>query len=162
MILPLTLAVVFMIIVAIVYTFIKPVPWEGYDNVPSSYFVPGVTPGGYDDDSALSPAAAMNVGAEKLVASAALPAMNLSEAEANWGKMTSETCYRTDIGESLKKTRNYLQRTNNYEHVYPDSCSAPNHEFVGTFYTPFNGVGNTPASGANYPPSTQCYPAEPK
>lgn len=160
MILPIALALLLIVIVAIGYSLRK--PYEGFDSIPSSYFVPGVTPGGYYEDSVLSPAAAMNIGAEKLVMSAALPAMDRSEAERNWGKMTSETCYRSDIGESLKKTRNYLQRTNNYEHVYPDSCSAPNHEFVGTFYTPFNGVGNTPASGGNYPPSTQCYPSEPK
>jgi hypothetical protein len=77
----------------------------------------------------------------------------MSEAQAvgNWGKMTSEVCFRSDIGESLKKTRNYLQRTNNYQHLHPDSCSAPNHEFIGTFYTPFDGVGRYPSPGTNLP-----------
>lgn len=158
MILGLVLAFLLMIVVAIAHVVLK--PSEGFDDVPLSAFVPSVTPGGYDADSKLSPAAAMNMGAEKLIVSAALPAMDLKEAESNWGKMTSETCYKTDIGESLKKTRNYLQRTNNYEHVHPDSCSAPNHEFVGTFYTPFNGVGNRPASGTKYPASTQCGPRD--
>ena len=96
----------------------------------------------------------LNVHSEKLLADARLVPMTLSEAENNWGEMTSERCYRTDLGESLKKTRNYLQRTNNYAHAHPDSCSAPNHEFVGTFYTPFDGVGRYPATGLPYPPST--------
>lgn len=127
---------------------------EGYDNVPHDLFVPKVTPGGNNEPSALSPGGAMDPSTEALVESAALPAMSREEARSNWGTMTSERCYRSDIGESLKKTRNFLQRTNNYPHVHPDSCSAPNHEFVGTFYTPFDGVGRNPAGGGNYPPST--------
>lgn len=127
-------------------------------NVPNSYFVPKVTPSGYDDITSLSPGGALNQSTEKLVESAKLVPMTNDVAEGNWAKMTSETCYRSDIGESLKKTRNYLQRTNNYPHIHPDSCSAPNHEFVGTFYTPFDGVGRTPASGTKYPPSTQHCP----
>lgn len=158
MIFPITLAVLFMIIVAIGYAVGKRV--EGFDTVPASAFIPKVAPGGYEMDSVLQPAAALNSTAEKLVDSAALPAMPLKEAQGNWAKMTSEVCYRSDIGESLKKTRNYLQRTNNYQHVHPDSCSAPNHEFVGTFYTPFNGVGNRPNKGTDYPASTQCMPVE--
>ena len=127
---------------------------EGFLNVPPSLFVAKVAPGGYEEKSALEPNAAMSVNSEKLLADARLVPMTLSEAENNWGEMTSERCYRTDLGESLKKTRNYLQRTNNYAHAHPDSCSAPNHEFVGTFYTPFDGVGRYPATGLPYPPST--------
>lgn len=125
---------------------------EGFDNVSSELFVPAVTPGGAEEHSVLAPNGVSDNA--KLLA---VPAMETSEALENWGKMTSERCYRSDIGESLKLTRNYLQRTNNYQRTHPDSCSAPNHEFVGTFYTPFEGVGRTPASGANYPASTaQC------
>jgi len=114
-----------------------------------------ITPGGTEDVSVLSPGYAMSPTHEKLVESAALPAMSTGVAEANWGKLNSEMCYRADIGESLKKTGNYLQRTNNYKREHPDSCSAPSHEFIGTFYTPVDGVGRKPASGTNYPPSTQ-------
>lgn len=128
--------------------------FEGFDNVDPAAFKSTVTPGAADEPSKLVPAPANSPSVEKLVESAALPAMSTSEAEANWGKMTSEVCYRSDIGESLKPTRNYLQRTNNYRRSHPDDCSAPNHEFIGTFYKPFDGVGRTPASGANYPPST--------
>jgi hypothetical protein len=127
---------------------------EGFLNVPASLFVPQVTPGGADEKSVLTPGTAYNQGTEKLVESAALPAMSIAEANANWGEMTSERCYRTDIGESLKKTRNFLQRTNNYTRQHPDSCSAYYHEMIGTFYKPFDGVGRTPTVGDNYPPST--------
>jgi hypothetical protein len=123
---------------------------EGFLNVPTSLFVAKVTPGGNPDVSALSPGPAMTN--QKLLD---LPAMRTEEAESHWAEMTSERCYRSDIGESLKKTRNFLQRTNNYSREHPDSCSAPNHEFVGTFYTPFDGVGRNPATGTRYPPSTQ-------
>jgi hypothetical protein len=93
---------------------------------------------------------------EKLVESDTLVPQTEEEAVANWSKMTSERCFRRDLGEQLKKTGSYLQRTNNYQHSYPDSCSAPNHEFVGTFYRPQEGVGSTPKSGLPLPPSTQC------
>lgn len=125
-------------------------------NVPASLFRATVAPGGAEEDIGLSPGAAFADSTEKIIESAGLPAMSIAEAEGNFGKMTSQTCYKSDIGESLKPTRNFLQRTNNYMHLHPDSCSAPNHEFVGTFYTPFDGVGRYPASGVNYPPSTQC------
>ena len=125
-------------------------------TVPAGAFVPKVAPGPFDEGSALSPGLAMNPANEKLVESAALPAMGTKEAEANWGALTSEKCFRADIGEALKPTRNFLQRTNNYQRAHPDSCSAPNHEFIGTFYTPFEGVGRYPSTGMNFPPSTQC------
>lgn len=88
---------------------------------------------------------------EKIVASATLVPQTTEEAESNWDRMTSERCFRSDVGEALKKTRNYLQRTNNYPRSHPDDCSAPNHEFVGTFYRPHEGVGATPASGLPFP-----------
>jgi len=123
-------------------------------NVSPSLFVPLVTPGGNEEESALSPAGTHDVNVEKILASA-VPEMPTESALQNFGNMTSEKCYRSDIGESLKKTRNYLQRTNNYKRIHPDDCSAPNHELIGTFYTPFDGVGRNPASGTNYPKSTQ-------
>lgn len=143
-------------IVAFYYYMYKVEGFAGGLNVSPSLFVPSVAPGGYDEGSSLSPGAAMNPITEKIIESPALPPMSIPEAESNFGKMTSERCFRTDIGESLKKTRNFLQRTNNYQRKHPDDCSAPNHEFVGTFYNPFDGVGRTPATGTAYPPSTQC------
>ena len=145
-------------IAAVIFMFYQYVDKEGFTNlnVSPSIFVPKVTPGGTDEISMLNPGGAHDPNTEKLIASPELPAMSIPEADSNWGKMTSQICYKSDIGESLKKTRNYLQRTNNYMHKHPDDCSAPNHEFVGTFYTPFDGVGRYPSAGTDYPPSTQC------
>lgn len=112
-----------------------------------------VVPGGVDGRSGLLPGAVDAPG--RLIESSGLPGMSTSESLSNMGKMTSERCFRADIGESLKKTRNYLQRTNNYQRAHPDSCSAPYHEFVGTFYKPEDGVGLRPPAGTNYPASTQ-------
>lgn len=160
MIFAITLATLIIIGAAIVYSLYKKSNhgWEGFDDVSNSWFVPRIVPGGYEEESSLSPAAAFSTNTETLVESASLPAMDIKTARKNWAKMNSETCYRSDIGEALKKTRNFLQRTNNYPRTHPDSCSAPNHEFVGTFYTPFNGVGNKPSCGTEFPKSTQCQP----
>ena len=146
--------------VALVFLFYR-YKTEGFAdlNVSPSLFKARVAPGGYDEGSGLSPGGAMDPNTEKIIQSAALPAMNIPEAESHWGMMTSQKCFRSDIGEALKPTRNFLQRTNNYKREHPDDCSAPNHEFVGTFYKPFDGVGRTPACGTDYPPSTQCAPA---
>jgi hypothetical protein len=103
-----------------------------------------ITPGSDDERSKLTPGGALDSATEHLITSAALPAMNAPDALKNWGAMSSEVCYRSDASEALKPTRNYLQRTNNYQRSHPDSCSAPNHEFIGTFYAPFDGVGRTP------------------
>jgi hypothetical protein len=125
---------------------------EGFMNVPQP-FVEKVVPGGNEERTNLSPGLAFDVQTEKLLN---IPIMDKETALQNWGKMTSETCYHMDQGEQLKPTRNFLQRTNNYLHTSPDSCSAPNHEFVGTFYNPFDGVGSAPESGKNIPLSATC------
>lgn len=65
--------------------------------------------------------------------------------------ITSQKCYELNAGEVLKNTRNYLQRTNNYIHTHPDSCSAPNQELIGSFYSPYNGIGSKPNPGTNMP-----------
>lgn len=123
---------------------------EGFQNPWGSL---GQIPEGREEAD-LAPA--MSVSTEKLIASDCLVPMTEAEAVGNWSRMTSEKCFRTDMGEQLKPVRNYLQRTNNYERSHPDSCSAPNHEFVGTFYRPHEGIGSTPASGLPFPASTQC------
>lgn len=156
MILAITWAVLFMLAIALAYSMYQKhkFVWEAFSDVPDSYFRPQVTPGGYDEEITWNPGPAYNRMSEKLVESAGLPYMKMREALGNWGQMTSERCFRSDIGEALKPTRNYLQRTNNYSHTHPDSCSAPNHEFIGTFYTPFDGVGNKPSCGTDFPKST--------
>jgi hypothetical protein len=122
---------------------------EGFQNP----WIPETTPEGVAD-SDLAPA--MAVQTEKLLTSDRLIPLTEDQAVANWSRMTSEKCFRSDMGEQLKPVGNYLQRTNNYVRSHPDSCSAPNHEFVGTFYQPHEGIGATPASGLPFPPSTQC------
>jgi hypothetical protein len=102
-------------------------------------------------EATLQGAVAKSIETEKLLASDRLIPMAAEEADGAWGKLTSERCYRSDMGEVLKPTRNFLQRTNNYPRSHPDSCSAPNHEFIGTFYRPHEGVGATPATGLPYP-----------
>jgi hypothetical protein len=95
---------------------------------------------------------------EKLLTSDILHPFSQTEGMENWSRMTSEKCLRTDAGEVLKPVGSYLQRTNNYKRTHPDDCSAPNHEFVGTFYKPHEGVGASPSSGLPLPPSTQKCP----
>jgi hypothetical protein len=135
------------------YTYYEQERREAFENVPHDIFRAKVTPGGEAEDTRLNPGPAFT--GERLLADGTVPAMKNSEALSNWGRKTSENCYRSDIGESLKKTRNFLQRTNNYSRTHPDSCSAPLHEFVGTFYTPTDGVGNMPKKGTHMPPSTE-------
>ena len=126
---------------------------EGFTDVPQDVFKETIIPGGNEESTRLSPGFTSS---ELLAESVKLPAMDQEQARANWGKMTSETCYHSDKSEVLKKTRNFLQRTNNYIHTHPDSCSAPNHEFIGTFYKPFDGVGYAPDKGYDIPPSATC------
>jgi hypothetical protein len=87
----------------------------------------------------------------KLIASERLVPMTAEEGVENWSRMTSERCFRYDMAEPLRKVRNFLQRTNNYSRSHPDSCSAPNHEMIGTFYRPHEGVGAQPAAGDKMP-----------
>lgn len=48
---------------------------------------------------------------------------------------TSEQCYGVDYSKTLELS-SYAQRTNNYKHRAPDSCSAPNHDLILDFYAP--------------------------
>lgn len=60
------------------------------------------------------------------------------------------SCFNGDQATSLEPGGQYVQRTNNYRHDYPDNCSAPLSEFVGSIYAPKSGaVGTTvPCAGA--------------
>ena len=50
------------------------------------------------------------------------------------GPLNSQTCYDGDFQKRLEKTGNYLQRTNNYRHEDPESCSSLYQEFVTAYY----------------------------
>jgi hypothetical protein len=52
----------------------------------------------------------------------------------NYGKLNSQTCYDTSFTTRLERTGNYLQRTNNYRHKDPESCTSPKQEFVNAYY----------------------------
>lgn len=123
---------------------------EGFTDFDSAFVQP---PKGLEE---VDGAAVDSVVTEKIIASDRLMPFTEAEAVGNWSRMTSERCYKLDLAEPLKRGGSYLQRTNNYQHSHPDSCSAPNHEFVGTFYKPHEGVGATPKTGLPLPPSTQC------
>ena len=47
---------------------------------------------------------------------------------------TSKSCYETDFQARLERTGNFRQMTNNYKRGVPDSCSAPNHDLLLSFY----------------------------
>jgi hypothetical protein len=61
-----------------------------------------------------------------------------------FGTLTSQKCFEQDGERLIEKVGNYSQRTNNYKHTYPDSCSAPFHELVGSFYAPREGAIGSP------------------
>ncbi len=46
----------------------------------------------------------------------------------------SQTCYEKDFYRTFERAGDYSQKTNNYIHSYPDSCSAPNHDLILNFY----------------------------
>jgi len=50
------------------------------------------------------------------------------------GKLTAKTCFEADFQAATEKTGNYIQRTNNFKHGIPDSCSSQRTEMVNSFY----------------------------
>ena len=50
------------------------------------------------------------------------------------GHIDSQKCYEIDFISANNRTGNFSQKTNNYKHVYPDSCSGTRQEIIGQFY----------------------------
>ena len=50
------------------------------------------------------------------------------------GTVNSKSCFMKDFGRLIERTGNFKQMTNNFEHGYPDSCSAPYHELILDVY----------------------------
>lgn len=50
------------------------------------------------------------------------------------GMLTAKTCVEADFQAATEKTGNYIQRTNNFKHGIPDSCSSQRTEMVNSFY----------------------------
>ena len=46
---------------------------------------------------------------------------------------TAQKCYNVDYAKTLERS-SHAQRTNNYIHKNPESCSAPNHDLILDFY----------------------------
>ena len=74
-----------------------------------------------------------------------------------FGTLTQQKCFEHDGHRLPEVLGSYLQRTNNYVHTYPDSCSAPFKELVGSFYAPREGsIGAPIPVGATLPASSEC------
>jgi len=77
------------------------------------------------------------------------------------GTLTQQQCYEQDGHRIPEILGDYNQRTNNYPHTYPDSCSAPLKEVVGSFYAPRQGaIGSPVPKGRKVPESTKCQYAQ--
>ena len=73
------------------------------------------------------------------------------------GTLTQQQCFEQDGHRIPEKLGDYNQRTNNYKHTYPDSCSAPFKELVGSFYAPRDGaIGSPVPKGRAFPQSAKC------
>lgn len=74
-----------------------------------------------------------------------------------FGTLTQQQCFEQDGHRIPEILGDYNQRTNNYIHTYPDSCSAPFKELVGSFYAPREGsIGSPVPKGRNIPESVKC------
>jgi hypothetical protein len=61
--------------------------------------------------------------------------------------MTAMSCAETDTARQGELGGQYVQRTNNYRRDYPDNCSAPLSEFVGSVYEPVSIGADVPCDG---------------
>jgi len=50
------------------------------------------------------------------------------------GNLSAKTCFATDFVAQNQKVGDYSQKTNNFKHGNPDSCSSPRTEFVNSIY----------------------------
>ena len=78
-----------------------------------------------------------------------------------FGTLTQQQCYEQDGNRLADLLSDYNQRTNNYKHTYPDSCSAPFKELNGACYAPREGsIGAPIPFGTKYPVSSTCLYAQ--
>jgi len=57
------------------------------------------------------------------------------------GTLDAASCAAIDQSREMELGGQYVQRTNNYRRQYPDNCSAPLTEFVGSVYKEKRDVG---------------------
>jgi hypothetical protein len=62
------------------------------------------------------------------------PLADVLKVKGTEGTLNAKSCFETDFLAQTEKTGNYIQRTNNFRHGTPDSCSAPRTELVNAFY----------------------------
>jgi hypothetical protein len=91
---------------------------EGFEN-PGKEVKGVVEPSAGDPDSADAPYS---------------PLADVLKLKGTEGTLDAKSCFETDFLAQTEKTGNYIQRTNNFRHVTPDSCSAPRTELVNAFY----------------------------
>jgi hypothetical protein len=67
-------------------------------------------------------------------AQATAPYTLLQESRQSQGNLTAQTCYEKNFITQTQKTGNYIQRTNNFKHAGPDSCTAPLTQLEGASF----------------------------
>jgi hypothetical protein len=72
-----------------------------------------------------------------------LPLADMLQPSKGLGTFTAGSCHALEVSRDrqMELGGQYIQRTNNYQRDYPDNCSAPLTEFVGSVYAPKNGLG---------------------
>lgn len=68
---------------------------------------------------------------------------------------TADKVATNDQSRTLEPISQYDQRTNNYQHTYPDNGSAPLSEFVGSVYSPSSAIGETIPLADRFPDITK-------
>jgi hypothetical protein len=63
------------------------------------------------------------------------PLADVLKTKGTEGTMTAGSCFEKDFIAQTEKVGNYIQRTNNFRHGTPDSCSAPRTELVDAIYS---------------------------
>ena len=70
-----------------------------------------------------------------------LPLADMLTIQSGLSSLDARGCASIDRVRELELDGQYVQRTNNYKRDYPDNCSAPLSEMVGSIYKPKDGVG---------------------
>jgi hypothetical protein len=101
-------------------------PWEGFAD-----FI-GTSGDGYAGAEPDVPLAVFTQG---------LPLSDMLTIQTGLTGFNANQCASIDKARELELDGQYVQRTNNYKRDYPDNCSAPLSELVGSVYKPKDGVG---------------------
>ena len=90
-----------------------------------------------------SPTAGVEIQPHGFVKAAAfgqgLPLADILEVKTGVTDLGAVDCAAADSTRQMELGGQYVQRTNNYVHDYPDDCSSLQSQFVGGFYKPKSG-----------------------